>query len=197
MSKIIKNNVVYADSGNDRVTQTGSDNNANYPVILSGTADNVTRTEGVRKSSSLTYNPDTKALIINNGTVQVDSVVANSVTCSSMSVQDISNQYTLTKTSGNWNIYDLKAFRCGNVIQLHITLSGNGSAVSAGGDGFVGQLDGPLPTYYVHNARYYSTTAQIGELRETGVFVARNLIGSVTFTTSTHPSFDLMFMVSD
>lgn len=192
MSKIIKNNVVYADSGNDKVTQTGTDNNANYPVVLSGTADNVSRTEGVRKSSSLTYNPDSKSLTVNNG-----SVNANSITCNSMTVQDISDQYTLTKTSGNWSLYELKAFRCGNVIQLYITLTGNGSAVSAGGDGFVGQLDGPLPPYYVHNSRYYSTTAQIAELRETGVFVARNLIGSVTFSATTHPSFDLTFIVLD
>lgn len=197
MSKIIKNNVVYADSGNDKVTQTGTDNNADYPVVLAGTADNVSRTEGVRKSSSLTYNPSSKALTVNDGTVQVNSVVANSVTCNSMNVQDISDQYTLTKTSGNWNIYEFKAFRCGNVIQLYITLSGNGSAVSAGSDGFIGQLDGPLPPYYVHNARYYSTTAQIAELRETGVFVARNLIGSVTFSATTHPSFDLTFIVLD
>ena len=36
--------------------------------MFSGTADNTTRTEGVRKSSTLKYNPSTKALVT-GGTV--------------------------------------------------------------------------------------------------------------------------------
>lgn len=54
------------DSGaNDAVTQTATDStDAIYEVLFSNTADNTTRTEGVRKSSNLTYNPSEKCLSI-------------------------------------------------------------------------------------------------------------------------------------
>ena len=41
------------------VTQTASSSNANYEVIFSGTADNTTRTEAVRKANNFTFNPST------------------------------------------------------------------------------------------------------------------------------------------
>ena len=47
---------------NNAVTQTATTTNAAYEVLFSATADNTTRTEGARKTSTLTYNPSTKAL---------------------------------------------------------------------------------------------------------------------------------------
>lgn len=54
----------YYDSGNtnNAVTQTATTTNAAYEVLFSATADNTTRTEGARKTSTLTYNPSTKVL---------------------------------------------------------------------------------------------------------------------------------------
>ena len=43
--------------GNNAVTQNATTTNAAYEVLFSGTADNTTRTEGVRKNNNLTYNP--------------------------------------------------------------------------------------------------------------------------------------------
>lgn len=43
-------------------TKTTTDNN--YEILFSGTADNVTRTEGVRKSAKLTYNPFNRNLCL-------------------------------------------------------------------------------------------------------------------------------------
>ena len=53
-------------SGSDaNVTQTASDSSdANYELLMSGTADNATRTEGARKGQYLTYNPSSKALTV-------------------------------------------------------------------------------------------------------------------------------------
>ena len=66
-------NWVWIGHGNDNntaVTQTAVSNNANYEVLLSGTADNTTRTEGANKSSNITFNPSTGNLQITklNGT---------------------------------------------------------------------------------------------------------------------------------
>ena len=44
---------------NNAVTQTATSTDANYEVLFSATADNTTRTEGARKSSSLKFNPST------------------------------------------------------------------------------------------------------------------------------------------
>ena len=52
---------------NNAVTQTATTTNASYEVLFSATADNTTRTEGARKTSSLTYNPNSKTLNISAG----------------------------------------------------------------------------------------------------------------------------------
>ena len=46
------------------ITQTATTTNANYEVLLSGTADNTTRTEVANKSSGFLYNPNKLALTI-------------------------------------------------------------------------------------------------------------------------------------
>lgn len=45
-----------------KVTQTATTTSAAYEILFSYTADNTSRTEGARKTSTLTYNPSTKAL---------------------------------------------------------------------------------------------------------------------------------------
>ena len=46
----------------EKVKQSPSSTNADYEILFSGTADNTERTEGVKKSSSLKYNPNGNAL---------------------------------------------------------------------------------------------------------------------------------------
>lgn len=58
MGKIVHNGVTYAGNDNE-VTQTATNDNNNYEVLLSSTADNITRTEGAKKNSNLTFNPST------------------------------------------------------------------------------------------------------------------------------------------
>lgn len=52
----------------NKVTQTATTTSSAYELLFSATADNTTRTEGARKTSTLTYNPSTKALLT-GGTV--------------------------------------------------------------------------------------------------------------------------------
>ena len=49
-----------------KVTQTATTTSANYDILFSDTADNTTRTEGVRKTSTFKYNPSTKSIQIGN-----------------------------------------------------------------------------------------------------------------------------------
>lgn len=53
------------DNTDTKVAQTASDEfNTNYEVLLSGSADNTTRTEGARKSSGFIYNPNKQNCLI-------------------------------------------------------------------------------------------------------------------------------------
>lgn len=61
-------------SSDINVTQTATTTSANYEVLLSGTADNTTRTEGARKNSNLTFNPSTGNL----QTTQINGVTVGS-----------------------------------------------------------------------------------------------------------------------
>ena len=61
------------DNTNNAVTQTATTTSANYELLFSNTADNTTRTEGARKTSTLLFNPSTNTLTINAWTIAVDS----------------------------------------------------------------------------------------------------------------------------
>ena len=54
---------------NNAVTQTATTTDANYEVLFSATADNTTRTEGARKTTSLRFNPNKGALMEGYDTV--------------------------------------------------------------------------------------------------------------------------------
>lgn len=58
-----------------KVTQTETTTDAEYEILFSGTADNITRTEGTRKSEGMTYNANHKALTI--GTRFSDSTIGD------------------------------------------------------------------------------------------------------------------------
>ena len=66
MPKIIKNNISYTGTEDNKVKQNETSIDAEYEVLLSGTADNTTRAEEARKSEALTFNPETGALTIKN-----------------------------------------------------------------------------------------------------------------------------------
>ena len=51
-------------TGDTKVTQTATSTDANYEILFSGTADNMTRTEGARKDSGLIFNPNKDALTV-------------------------------------------------------------------------------------------------------------------------------------
>jgi hypothetical protein len=56
---------------NNKVTQTATTTDANYEILFSETADNTTRTEGTRKASTLTYNPNSDELQAGNITASM------------------------------------------------------------------------------------------------------------------------------
>ena len=117
-------NAVFTDT---KVTQTASTGSAAYELLFSATADNTTRTEGARKTSTLTYNPSTKALST-GGTI-------NGYTLAAASAKGVDTSLTASSTSANLPTSAAVA----NLIKQYLPLSGGnvtgsvtfGSSVSA------------------------------------------------------------------
>jgi hypothetical protein len=194
MTKIIKNGISYSNSSDNKVTQTGTNNDANYEVLLSGTADNTSRTEGVRKSSTLKYNPSSQILSTTN--IQATNIQATGTITAP--VQDISNLYTVTKSSGNWVLSELNAYKVGHIVQIRITFNGNGSAVANGANGFVGVLSGgPLPIDNIQNTSYYSGAAIGLNLQSDGNFNLRNMGSSITVAATSVVGHSIVFITND
>ena len=57
MAKIIKNGIEYGGNTDNKVTQTATNTSTVYEVLFSGSNNNTTATEGVRKTDTLVYNP--------------------------------------------------------------------------------------------------------------------------------------------
>ena len=271
MSKIIKNNVEYANSADTKVTQTASSNNADYEVLFSGTADNTTRTEGVGKTNRLLYNPangrlfnkmnfadasksdngvsadtwqglllgvDNSKRIISviedsvrtNGNITTSLLVRNYDTSGTqvankgislimnksgnltytvsdnanfrsaigLGVTNISSQYSSTKTSGNWSVSGITAYRCGNVIQMQIAFKGNGNSVSAGSNAFVGTISGgPLPIIGGHGVSFISSSCIIVQVASDGGVTVRVTGAACTLASTSTTSGIMTYLISD
>ena len=100
-------------------------------------------------------------------------------------VIDISSQFTITKSSGNWSVDSVEAYRYGNIIQITIKFNGNGNSVSAGSNGFVGTItDGPLPISTVRLVGYYNNCPVMLNVDPDGALTARVTAVNVTVTSS-------------
>ena len=213
---------------NNAVTQTDTSTYGPYKVLLSGTADNTTRTEGARKSSNLQFNPaisngasigyefkdgtrgdwttdQTCGLLDIAGSSSFNvrlcgdgTVAAEKIICHSMYTYDISSQYTFSKSSGNWTISTIEAHRTGNVVNLAVTFKGNGSAVSAGGNGFVGTCTaGPLPVMVARGTSFLSSGGIVFQLDIAGNVYVRVIGSSVTLASTGTNTISTVFMVND
>lgn len=154
---------------------------------------NTTYTVGIGKGIPLVYFDILKHSVSVNGiTVDNDQLFVGGtikstgkITAPSMSVTDISSLYTLSKTSGNWKLNEIEAVRSGNVIHIRIAMSGNGSSVSAGSNGFVGTLSGgPLPALSIKLIAYYNNCPIMMNIEPDGSVTARVTATSVTVTTT-------------
>lgn len=120
-----------------------------------------------------------------NETITLDGGTGK-VVCNSMSVRDVSTDYTVTGASGtmeidpdNWNIR-----RTGSVVFMAINFKGKGQNVGAGSNAFVGTLNGPLPAIPAKLVAYYSGDVFILNIATDGAMTLRNCGAARTFTTS-------------
>jgi hypothetical protein len=119
-----------SDSNSDtNVTQTATTTNAAYEVLFSATADNTTRTETARKTSTLTYNPSTKALVT-GGTVDGYDLNAASAKAVDTSIAAGSTSTNLPTSKAVAAFVEGKGYKTTDHITT-ATTSGSGNAVTA------------------------------------------------------------------
>ena len=97
---------ISASNTNNAVTQTATTTNSAYEVLFSETADNTTRTEGARKTSTLKYNPSTKTLIIDSGTITASNYSGKAATAGTA---DSANSVALSNVSGASDLQAIEA----------------------------------------------------------------------------------------
>ena len=107
------------------------------------------------------------------------------VSCLSMNNQDISDEFTISKTSGNWTVKEITAVRSGNTVQLTIAFKGNGAAVSAGSNAFVGTVTaGEFPVGLVRLLGYGGSSIVMGYIQPTGAIEIKVLVAAYTLAST-------------
>lgn len=136
-------------------------------------------------------------------TIQLDGDTGR-IYCNSMSVIDISDQYTPSKTSGNWSIgsddgvYRIKAYKMGNLVQISIAFHGNGNAVPSGSNGFVGAITGgALPVSQITLNGFYSSSILAATLDTDGSLTVRPFSASCTLSNASRAYLTGTFICAD
>lgn len=149
---------------------------------------------------SLTSNSISSGDIYSEGEIETETNLrANKVFCNSMSVTDISDQYTITRRSGNWYPVSLEAWRSGNIVQMRIIFRGNGSAVGSGSNGVIGSISGgPLPLMTSQLIGYGDARVISGAINDDGSYDIRNTSTTeVKWTTASRVGVATTFIAND
>ena len=160
------------------VRQVGTNTNKDFEVLFSESDDNVEHIEEVRKNANLLFNPYT-------GTLTTSKVTTQKISVSTPS-------YTLAADPGTaWNVGSVSARRCGNIINMSITLTGTGTGVAGGTDGFSGKLSGgPLPALPITLVSYVQNFVICCYIDTSGNVEVRP-IGSGTYTAAQGASIEM------
>ena len=146
----------------------------------------------------MTFVDTQKIYCYTNGAVREYAQDAGTVNGLTLNIQDVSSQFTITKSSGNWSLDSVQAYRMGNMIQMNIILKGNGSAVANGSNGFVGSITaGPRPFILTRFIAMATGSAIIGYYNpDDNSFQMRNAGSSVTLSSSSNLTCGATFLTN-
>ena len=111
--------------------------------------------------------------------------IAGKLITNKIGLQDISNQYTVTKSSGAWTFKELQAVRSGNTVMLAITFTSNNTTINAGSTPFSGTISGgPLPVISAKTVSYYSDCLAASAFQPNGTITVRWTINNLNIQTN-------------
>lgn len=172
-------------SSDVNVTQTATTTSANYEVLLSGTADNTTRTEGARKNSNLTFNPSTGNLQTTqlNGVAVGSSPKFTDTTYSSKTAASGGTDVSLVTTGEKytWNNKGTGTItKVGNTSSGAVTVSSANNTASFGSAVTVGSVGGVDLKFTMPSNPNTNTTYTFAEGSTDGAFSVTPSGGSAT-----------------
>ena len=104
-------------------------------------------------------------------------------------VSEITEDLSVTRTSGSCTVGAFRAFRCGSLIMLSVTVTSTAS-VAAGSNVGILQVSGiPMPAVPAKGAMYGGTRVVVGNLDDTGKLEIRNEVATYSSGSSTNLSF--------
>lgn len=83
----------------EKVKQTNTTTSSAYEILFSYTADNTERTEGARKTNTLTYNPSTKELV--NGVAKLKSATSTTANTAAYDTLTLGNNVAVSSTTAH------------------------------------------------------------------------------------------------
>lgn len=125
INKSVPSDAAFTDAN---VTQTATDgsSNAEYEILFSGTADNTTRTEGAKKTSRFTFNPQTNQVTAGHFTAESTSPSGTSTATlqgNDVKLGGTSNTWDGTNTSLKTTISGIKQSLSDNKIGARVDIS--------------------------------------------------------------------------
>ena len=126
-STYLKKDGTWGTPDNNKVTQTiSSSTNADYRVLLSGTADDTTRDEGARKDTDFKYNPSTNNLTVKKvSNVINNKIITGTGTAAQDKVSGVTNRYVPAK----WTFNTGYALTHGDQITITLPVAGHSYGV--------------------------------------------------------------------
>lgn len=113
------------------------------------------------------------------------------------SIIDISEYYTVTKTSGNWSCHSVTAYKMGKFVLMSMSFKGNGSSVSAGNNAFVGTISGsllPIGDMSIKEVSYLGSSVPVASISSTGALSIRMCGANATLGSTSYTSFVFRFL---
>ena len=106
----------------------------------------------------------------------------------------ITPSYTITKSTGAWNLSSITQKQDGKVVQMNISVIGSGVGVPAGSNGFEGILN-YNPPLKASGVAFVGAAIVVVVINTNGTVTIRPLIGNTNWTSSDGVSIPITFMV--
>lgn len=137
-------------------------------------------------TGSVNWNRETAAGLNDAMDLRMDAVEA--------AITPITPSYTISKSSGAWNISNINQKQDGKVVQLGISLLGSGQTVNAGSNGFVGTLNFNPPVR-CSGMCFIGTGLVVCVIETNGTVTIRPLIANTNWDSSTGVTIPLTMMI--
>lgn len=114
-----------------------------------------------------------------------------------LTVTEVTEDFTITKTSGAWNVASFNAYKSGTLIYIRVRFSGTGVSVSGGSDSFSGTIAGPyIPLYDSFGIGCAGNTLFIMQLNNNGTMKVRLINDAYTLASGVVAAISNLYFIN-